>query len=66
LDEHFGGMIGKQQDIRDKLKPIDRWMKTLDEHIRQSANGIRAGRRILTGKQTARRDRYTIPPLWSR
>ena len=28
--------IGKQQDIRDKLKPIDRRLKTLDEHIKQS------------------------------
>jgi len=31
-------MIGKQQDIRDKLKPIDRRLKTLDEYIRHSGN----------------------------
>jgi hypothetical protein len=55
-------MIIKQQDIQDKLKPIDRRPKTLDEHIGQSGNGNRAGRRILTGKQTERRDRYAIPP----
>jgi len=29
-------MIGRQQDIRDKLKPIDRRLKTLDEHIKQA------------------------------
>ena len=38
LDEHFSGMIGRQQDIREKLKPIDRRLKTLDEHINQSGN----------------------------
>ena len=38
MDKCFGDMIGKQQDIRDKLKPIDRRLKTLDEHIRQSGN----------------------------
>ena len=36
LDEHFEGMIGKQFDIRDALKPIDRRLKVLDEHIKQS------------------------------
>ena len=36
LDDCFGGMIGRQQDIRDKLKPIDRRLKTLDEHIKQA------------------------------
>ena len=36
LDDCFGGMIGRQQDIRDKLKPIDRQLKTLDEHIKQA------------------------------
>ena len=36
LDKHFGDMIGRQQDIRDKFKAIDRRMKTIDEHIRQS------------------------------
>jgi len=36
LDDCFGGMIGKQQDIRDKLKPIERRLKTLDEHIRHA------------------------------
>ena len=38
LDGHFANMIGKQQDIRDKLKPIDRRLKTLDEHIMHSGN----------------------------
>jgi hypothetical protein len=38
LDKVFSDMIGRQQDIREKLKPIDRRLKTLDEHIRQSGN----------------------------
>jgi hypothetical protein len=29
-------MIEKQFDIRDRLKPIDRRLKTLDEHIKQA------------------------------
>lgn len=36
MDKVFGDMFGKQQDIRDKLKPIDRRLKTLDEHIKQA------------------------------
>jgi len=36
LDEKFKSMIGEQQAIRDKLKPIDRRLRTLDEHIKQS------------------------------
>ena len=36
MDKVFGDMFGKQQDIRDNLKPIDRRLKTLDEHIRQA------------------------------
>ena len=36
LDKVFGDMFGRQQAIRDKLKPIDRRLKTLDEHIRQA------------------------------
>jgi len=35
LDDHFGNMISKQMDIREKLKPIDRRLKTLDKHIEQ-------------------------------
>ena len=31
-------MIGRQMEIRDKLKPIDRRVKVLDEHIRQTDN----------------------------
>ena len=38
LDDCFGNMIGRQQSIRDKLKPIDRRLKTLDEHIKHSGN----------------------------
>jgi len=38
LDDCFGSMIGRQQGIRDKLKPLDRRLKTLDEHINQSGN----------------------------
>ena len=37
LDNHFKGMIGRQSDIRGNLKTIDRRVKTLDEHLRQSA-----------------------------
>ena len=36
LDDCFGNMIGRQQDIRESLKPIDRRIKTLDEHIKQT------------------------------
>ena len=38
LDEHFKNMIGRQQDIREKIKPIDRRLKTLDEHLHHSAS----------------------------
>ena len=38
LDKCFGDMIGRQQDIRESLKPIDRRIKTLDEHIKHSGN----------------------------
>ena len=38
LDKVFGDMFGRQQDIRDNLKPIDRRLKTLDKHIEQSGN----------------------------
>ena len=38
LDEKFKSIIGEQFDIRDKLKPIDRRLKTLDEHIKHSGN----------------------------
>ncbi len=36
LDGQFKSMIGEQIDIRDKLKPIDRRLKTLTEHIGQA------------------------------
>jgi len=36
LDKVFGDMFGRQQNIREELKPIDRRLKTLDEHIRQA------------------------------
>lgn len=36
LDECFSGMIDRQMDIRDKLKPIERRLATLAEHIRQA------------------------------
>ena len=36
LNEKFKSMIGEQFDIRDKLKPIERRLKTLTEHIGQS------------------------------
>ena len=36
LDEKFSSMIGEQQDIRDKLKPIDRRLTTLKKHIEQA------------------------------
>jgi len=31
-------MFGRQQDIREEVKHIDRRLKSLDEHIRQSGN----------------------------
>ncbi|MDR1649376.1 MAG: MobA/MobL family protein [Synergistaceae bacterium] len=36
LDDCFGGMIGRQQDIGDKLKPLDRRLTTLKKHIEQA------------------------------
>jgi hypothetical protein len=36
LDKVFADMFGKQQDIRDELKPIERQLKTLTEHIKQA------------------------------
>ena len=36
LNEKFKSMIGEQFDIREKLKPIDRRLKVLDEHIKQA------------------------------
>jgi hypothetical protein len=38
LREAVGGFYGRQLAISDKLKPIDRRLKTLDEHIRHSEN----------------------------
>ncbi len=34
LEEKVQSMYGKQFDIRDKLKPIERRLKVLDEHIK--------------------------------
>ena len=36
LDEYFSGMIDRQMNIRDKLKPIERRLATLGEHIGQA------------------------------
>ena len=33
LEERVEGMYGEQRSISEKLKPIDRRLKTLDEHI---------------------------------
>jgi len=38
LDGFLGGMFSKQFAINDKLKPIERRLKTLDEHLRHSEN----------------------------
>lgn len=38
LDGKLQVMIEKQFSIREKLKPIDRRLKTLDEHLRHDAN----------------------------
>ncbi len=40
LTEYVTELYGKQFDTRDKLKPIERRLKTLDEHIRH-ANAYR-------------------------
>ena len=47
LDEKFSSMIGQQLAIGNKLKPVERRLKTLDEHIRQSEN-FKSGRRHKT------------------
>jgi len=36
LEEKVKDMYGRQFDIRDKLKPIERRLKVLDEHIKQA------------------------------
>jgi len=36
LDEHFKGMIHERENIGNALKPIDRKIAELDEHIKQS------------------------------
>lgn len=38
LEEKVQSMFAKQFAIRDKLKPTERRLKTLDEHIRHSGN----------------------------
>ena len=36
LDEKFKSMIGRQLDIGDRLKPVERRLNTLEKHIQQS------------------------------
>lgn len=36
LHEKVGAMHKRQADLRDKLKPVERRLKTLDDHIRQA------------------------------
>ena len=36
MDEHFKGMIGERVSIGNQLKPIDKKIAELDEHIKQS------------------------------
>jgi len=36
LEEKVKDMYGRQSDIRDKLKPVERRLKVLDEHIKQA------------------------------
>ena len=38
LEEKVMDMYGEQRSISEKLKPIDRRLKTLDEHLRHSRN----------------------------
>jgi len=38
LDAKFVSLIGKEHDISHKLEPIERRLKTLDEHLRQGEN----------------------------
>jgi len=43
-------MFGRQQDIREELKPIDRRLKTLDQHIEQADIYLKyKGKETLTG-----------------
>ena len=61
LDDCCGGMIGRQQDIRDKLKPIDRRLKTLDEHIKQANIYLtHKGKKAKTEDEQIRRSVYSI------
>ena len=52
LDEKFKSMIGEQIDIRDELKPIDRRLKTLTEHIGQADIYLKyKGKKALTDSE---------------
>jgi hypothetical protein len=55
LDEKLQAMIEKQFDIRDKLKPIDRRLKTLDEHIKQADIYLAKRREPKPSKSYSRR-----------
>lgn len=52
LDEKFSSMIGEQFAIRDKLKPIERRLKTLTEHIEQADIYLKyKGKKVLTDSE---------------
>jgi hypothetical protein len=46
LKDAVGDLYGKQMAMNDKLKPIQRRIDTLDEHLRQSGN-FKANRKIM-------------------
>ena len=58
LNEKVNAMVGKQYDMRDKLKKVERRMATLDEHIQHSGNfkayrGVKAQYQKLYSEYTA-------------
>ena len=54
LDEKFKAMIDEQMDIRDKLKPIERRMDTLKQHMEQADTYLKyKGKKALTDTEKA-------------
>ena len=69
LDDKLKSMISKQFAIRDKLKPVERRLDTLDKHIRHSENFraeitlFEAAERYLKDVLQGHFDAKKLPPI---
>ena len=67
LEEKVMEMYGEQRSISEKLKPIDRRLKTLDEHISNAACISSTAK--LTGNTSSKsrksRKRFTKATAWN-